>query len=213
MVKLSELNKQLYKVGEVANILGITPKTVSNYADDNKLEVIRTDGGHRMISKESLKKYLNNRGLLEDDICRSKADAVYARVSSHEQKAKGDLDRQVVRIIEAVPNMQNPLILKEVGSGLNDNRKQLIKLINLVISGKIHKVYITYRDRLTRFGFNYLETVFNAFGVEIEVLEGADRDKDAQQELCDDLMSLVASFSGKLYGMRSHKNKKIKTSK
>lgn len=210
MVKLSELNKQLYKVGEVANILGVTPKTISNYADDNKLEVIRTDGGHRMISKESFANYLNNHGLLEDDINRSKVDVVYARVSSHEQKTKGDLDRQVVRIIEAVQNMQNPLILKEVGSGLNDNRKLLIKLIHLVISGKVHKVYVTYRDRLTRFGFNYLETVFNDFGVEIVVLGGADRDKDAQNEFCEDLMSLVASFSGKLYGMRSHKNKKAK---
>lgn len=72
----------------------------------------------------------------------------------------------------------------------------------------MNRVFITYRDRLTRFGYHYLESVFLAKGVEIIVLNDISYEKDVQQELVEDMMSLIASFSGKLYGMRSHKNKK-----
>ena len=77
----------------------------------------------------------------------------------------------------------------------------------MVLDGKVNKVYVTYKDRLTRFGFHYLESVFLAKGVEIVVLNDVSQENDVQQELVEDMMSLIASFSGKLYGMRSHKNK------
>lgn len=64
-------------------------------------------------------------------------DIVYARVSSNEQKQKGDLDRQALSIIERVPNLQNVIVFKEVGSGLNDKRKELNKLINMVLNDEI----------------------------------------------------------------------------
>lgn len=160
-----------------------------------------------MIERDELLRFLDSKGLLLDDIAQEKRDVIYARVSSHEQKAKGDLDRQAVHILEYQSGLQNPLVLKEVGSSLNDNRKKLQELITMVLDGKVNKVYVTYKDRLTRFGFHYLESVFLAKGVEIVVLNDVSQEKDVQQELVEDMMSLIASFSGKLYGMRSHKNK------
>lgn len=127
-----------------------------------------------------------------------------SRVSSHEQKNKGDLDRQALSIIEGFPYIRNPLIFKEVGSGLNDNRKQLMKIIDMVLNDEVSNIYITYRDRLTRFGFNYLEKVFLHKGVRIFVLHDEER-KDVSKALAEDMMALIASFSGKLYGLRSHK--------
>ena len=159
--------------------------------------------------REDLIKYLDDKGLIYDDTNSKRHDVIYARVSSNEQKQSGDLDRQAMFLIENVDNMINPLVLKEVGSGLNDKRKKLIELINLVCNDQVRNVYVTYKDRLTRFGFNYLEEMFKNHDVQIVVVKDKKEEKDVKEELVDDMMSLIASFSGKLYGMRS-KNKKEK---
>lgn len=207
MYNVSEFIKPVYKAGEVAKILGITTQTLRVYEDDNKISYFRSEGGHRLVKREDLLFFLQQKGILIDDTKQQKQDVVYARVSSHEQKAKGDLDRQALYIIESRKDLQSPLILKEVGSGLNDRRKKLQELINLVLNDKVNRVFVTYRDRLTRFGYHYLESVFLAKGVEIIVLNDISQEKNVQQELIEDMMSLIASFGGKLYGMRSHKNK------
>ena len=98
--------------------------------------------------------------------------------------------------------MQNVVVLSEVGSGLNDKRKKLQQLLKMVMNGEVNRVFITYRDRLTRFGFHYLETMFNEQGVEIIVVKQKIEDGSVEQELMNDMMSLITSFSGKLYGMR-----------
>lgn len=207
MYHVSEFTKPVYKAGEVAKILGITTQTLRVYEDDGKISYFRSEGGHRLVKREDLLFFLQQKGILMDDTKQQKRDVVYARVSSHEQKVKGDLDRQAMHIIESRKDLQNPLILKEVGSGLNDRRKKLQELIDLVLNDKVNRVFVTYRDRLTRFGYHYLESVFLAKGVEIIVFNDLLQEKDVQQELVEDMMSLIASFSGKLYGMRSHKNK------
>lgn len=160
------------------------------------------------MTREDLLDYLDKEGML-CDISLEKKDVIYARVPSNEQKTKGDLDRQAMFLIENVDNLINPLVLKEVGSGLNDKRKKLMELINLVCNDQVRNIYVTYKDRLTRFGFNYLEEMFKNHDVQIVVVKDKKEEKDVKEELVDDMMSLIASFSGKLYGMRS-KNKKEK---
>jgi len=97
--------------------------------------------------------------------------------------------------------------ITDLGSGLKTNRGGLKKLFKLVCKGKISKVIISYKDRLTRFGFEYLEYFFNCYGVEIVILNQRE-EVSVQQEMIDDLIALVTSFSGKMHGMRSWKNKK-----
>lgn len=208
MYKISEFTKPIYKAGETAAILGVTTQTLHLYDKLGKLKFYRSDGGHRLIKREDLLQFLDKKGMLIDDTIQTKRDVIYARVSSQEQKAKGDLDRQVLYVLEHVHDLQNPLVLKEVGSGLNDHRKQLLQLITMVLNDEVHTVYVTYRDRLTRFGYHYLETVFLAKGVDIVVLQDISQEKSVELELTEDLMMLIASFSGKLYGLRSRKNKK-----
>ena len=156
------------------------------------------------MSREDLILYLEKENLLYDDGINSKRDIIYCRVSSHDQKQKGDLDRQVVAVMTYATDMslQNPLILQEVGSGLNDNRKQIQKLLKMVVSGEVNRVFINYKDRLTRFGFNYIETMCNSLGVDIVVVADEAKSQSAQEEMVEDMMALIASFSGKLYGMR-----------
>ena len=159
-----------------------------------------------MICKEDLFAYLDSVGLLEHKNT-DKVDVIYARVSSQDQKQHGDLDRQVLFLIENVNDLQNPVVLKEVGSGLNDKRTQLNNLIKMVMEEKVNRVYVTYKDRLTRFGFNYLQTIFKHKGVDIVTFKDMDTEKSVHDELVEDIMSLVTSFSGKLYGLSSSKNK------
>ena len=87
---------------------------------------------------------------------------------------------------------------------MNTQRKGLLKLFKLVEGRSVDVALITYRDRLTRFGFEYIEGFFSTMGVKIEVVFG-EEPKDDTQELVEDLISIIISFSGKIYGMRSHK--------
>lgn len=206
MYRASEFTKPVYRIGEVAEWLGVTTNTVRTYDREGKIKTVRSDGGHRLIPRESLIEFLKQKDLLLDDSVPNRRDVIYARVSSYDQK--NDLDRQALYIVEHCDNLQNPLILKEIGSGLNDRRKQLQKLLEMVMADEVRTVYVTYKDRLTRFGFNYLETVFGLKGVNIVVLNNPMGEKNVEKELVDDMMSLIASFSGKLYGLRSGKNRK-----
>ena len=129
---------------------------------------------------------------------------VFLKVSTHKQKERGDLDKQISYILNQVALM-NPVdleVLSDVGSGLNDERKNFKKLLNKIMSGKINRVFILYKDRLTRFGFGQLETICKFFGTEIIVLSENDDDKTIEEELTKDIVSIIHSFSGKLSEMR-----------
>lgn len=211
MYKLSEFTKRTYKTGEVAEILHLHYQTVIRYDNEGILHFKRNESNRRVMFKEDLLQYLNEKGLLIDDTVQTKSDVIYCRVSSHDQQTKGDLDRQVVKLMEYAQSyqLQNPIILKEVGSGLNDNRKQIQRLIRMIIHHEVSRVFITYKDRLTRFGYHYLETICKECGVELHVMNDNETDKSAQEEMVEDMMALIASFSGKLYGMRSKAKKNI----
>ena len=157
--------------------------------------------GHRRYSQDDIDKYMQV--YVEENKKAERFTATYSRVSSHEQKAKGDLDRQSNRLSEYCAKKKYKVenIIKDVGSGLSDTRIGFVKLMDLVISRSISKVVIEHKDRLTRFQFNLIEKFFNSYGVIIERDENADVSQE--EELVNDLMMLMASFSGKLYGKRS----------
>ena len=209
MYRSSDFTKPAYKTGEVMQILNISYSSIKAYDKAGKLPIKRTETGRRIVFREDLLDYLDSCGLLyRDDLDNTKHDVIYARVSSNEQKQKGDLDRQAMFLMENVPDLKNPVILKEVSSGLNDKRRKIQELINMVLDGKVSRVFVTYKDRLTRFGFHYLESMFTHEGVPIIVVRDEEHEKSVNEELVEDIMSLIASFSGKLYGLRSGKNKK-----
>ena len=209
MYKSSDFTKPVYKTGEVMDILNISYSSIKAYDKSGKLPIKRTESGRRAIFRDDLLNYLDKLGMLyRDTEDTGKHDVIYARVSSHEQKQKGDLDRQAMFLMENIKDLHEPVILKEVGSGLNDKRKKLQELIGMVLDHKVSRVLVTYKDRLTRFGFHYLETIFSHEGVPIIVIKDEEHAKSVQEELVEDMMALIASFSGKLYGFRSGKNKK-----
>jgi len=133
---------------------------------------------------------------------------IYARVSSNNKKE--DLKRQISHLTEycIAKGYKVVDVLSDVASSLNTERKGLLKLFDYVVNRKVDVAVITYKDRLTRFGFEYLEYFFKQYNVRVEAVLGEEL-KDAYQELIEDLMSIITIFAGKLYGMRSQRKKKF----
>ena len=192
------MKEKLYTVKQASEILGVHPKTIQKWDREGKIKVVRTPGGRRRIPESEIKRLLGEK--------REDGKIIgYARVSSHTQK--DDLEKQVDAIKRyARERGWEVQILKDIGSGLSENRKNYHKLLELVAKGEVSKVIITYPDRLTRFGFKTLEFFFQQHGAEIIVLNG----KAPREELIEDLITIISHFAGKLYGMRSHKYKKLK---
>ena len=176
MYKKSDFTKPAYKTAEIMTILNVSYSTIKNYDKQGKLPIQRTETGRRVVLKEDLLNYLDSLKMLVYDDKTTKHDVIYARVSSNEQKTKGDLDRQTMFLMENCHDLQKPIILKEVGSGLNDKRKKIQELRRMVENNEVNRIFVTYRDRLTRVGFHYLETMFKLHGVEIVVVKDQEKE-------------------------------------
>ena len=204
---------ELLNIGQAAKYLNVSVDTLRLWDKSGKLLSLKTPGGHRRYDKTQLNSFIgveenNTPKKQEEPIC-----ATYARVSSHEQKAHGDLDRQSQRLSEycAKHNLYVKRIIKDVGSGLNDNRSGFVRLTDLIINKKVNKLIVEHKDRLTRFQFSFIKKMFESYGCEVIVINGMD--VSDTEELAADMMSLLASFSGKFYGKRSAERRKKNNSK
>ena len=146
----------------------------------------------------------------EDPSSEASMNVIYCRVSNTKQQA--DLKRQETILREyCVSNGIIPdKVISDTASGMNENRKGLQELIGLVKDGKVKTVYVSYKDRLTRFGFDYFVYLFNLFGTEIKVVN-LTSEEDFQQELTQDFISILHHFSMKLYSNRRKEIKKLKS--
>lgn len=165
-----DLYKNSYSLGEVAKFLSMHPKTLQKKDREGVIQFERTPTNRRFLTREKLTKLLEENNLFFDDSKLMKHDIIYARVSSPKQKQSGELEKQVEVILKQNHNLQNPIILKEVGSGLNEQRPKLQQLLKMALNNEVNKIYITHKDILARFGFDYLKYIFEEIGVEITTL-------------------------------------------
>jgi len=196
-------SEKLLRPKEVCQRLGISYSTLSRWVREGRIRAIRTAGGVFRVPESEVRRIAE--GL---PISREVRAIVYARVSSADQKS--DLERQVQYLIQYCSSKGYRVVdvLSDVASGLKTDRRGLLELFDYVVNRQVDVIVVTYRDRLARFGFEYLEHFFNQHGVRVEVVFG-EEPKDAYQELVEDLIEIVTSFAGKLYGMRSHKKKRL----
>jgi putative resolvase len=127
--------------------------------------------------------------------------AIYARVSSHEHRA--NLDRQAERLEDycVAKGYQVSKVVKEIGSGVNDNRAKFLALLE---NQQVRTIVVEQKDRATRFGFRYLDTLLKGQGRAIEVVKVAENNRE---DVLADLVSIVYSFAARLYGQRRAKRK------
>jgi len=199
---VSDAGERLLRPKEACSRLGVSYSTLRRWIREGRIRAVQTIGGRYRIPESEVRR------LLSGAVGGETRAVIYARVSSSDQRS--DLERQIqyltqycfakgYRVVDA---------LSDVASGLNTERRGLLKLFNYVVNRQVDVVVVAYRDRLTRFGFEYLEYFFEQYGVRIEVVYG-EEPRDARQELVEDLIAIVSLFAGKLYGLRSNKKKQL----
>lgn len=198
---------RLLNLRDAAAMLGVHPDTLRRWDVEGRLVAERTLGNHRRYKLSAIET-LQGQGITDESDTEVRAVA-YCRVSSHDQKAKGDLERQVGRVTTHCVKQGYTLVavLEDVGSGMSENRPRLRKLFKLVNDHEINRVVVEHKDRLSRFGGGLLEAYFNSHGVEIEWISET-LGKSYEEELVEDILSLMASSSVRIYGKRSAENRK-----
>lgn len=186
---------------EVLRVLQITRPTLTKYVKEGKIKVTVKGNGRYDYDSDSVYKMLNK------DIERK--TYLYARVSTSKQKK--DLENQV----QLLKNFcfQNGYIIngiyQDIASGISfDKRKQFFQMLDDILAGKVNKVIITYKDRLSRVGFELFVCLFKKYGCEIIVISEVGSEKLDSQEIFEEIIGLLHCYSIKLYSSR--KAKKIK---
>lgn len=198
------MGKQL-RVKEASEFLGISKSTLRYYSDKGIIPCHTLPSGHRYFDEDDLLSFLNKKNLKNEKTSKETKVYIYARVSTKKQAESGNLERQVMRLVEYSVSKQYQIakIYKEVASGINENRKELMNLLNDIKNNKNAIVLIEYKDRLARFGYCYIEKHIIDFGNSIEIIEEVE--KNDEKELVDDLIAITTSFSARIYGKRGGK--------
>lgn len=190
-------------------ILGVHMQTLYNWEKNGKIDTIRTAGNQR---KYNVEKYLKTYGKgdyeeenIEEEIKednKKRLNICYVRVSTLNQK--DDLERQKEYMMEKYKDYK---LIEDIGSGINFNRRGLRKIIKYAIEGKIHRVVVAHKDRLTRFGFELIEDLIKEYskGKIIIDSENEGKKKEAKEELVEDVLQILNVYTAKLNGLRKYK--------
>lgn len=173
-----------YKLSQYAKLNKVTYRTVWNWVKAGKLETIKTKTGCLLIVENEDKKL---------------SVAIYARISSSENKS--NLESQKERLLNYcfAKGYSVSKVVTEIGSGLNDNRP---KLESLLMDKSINLIVIEHKDRLARFGLNYIQKLLELDNRKIEIINPKSNEKD---DLMQDFVSIITSFTTRLYGQRRTK--------
>lgn len=207
-MRRSELTKNYYKTGEAAEILGISPKTVYSWTRSGELAFEKSETNRVQIPREELIRLLEEKHLLEPD--EMKRDAIYACVRSYKQRKTGRLDRQIIEILEDASGqgIYDPLIIQDVGRGLDSERPGMKRLMDEAEAGNIGRIFITHPDRLTRLGYDMLVRYFEALGVQI-ICTGERDEKLLKREWLWDLDALMKAFSEEVGSLSREDRKRL----
>ena len=169
---------KLIKISEYASLVGVSVRTLKRRIKEGTLKVEKTSTGRVMVPMDTLK---------------DEYTVVYARVSSSENKSNLESQSKRLQDFCVAKGWNVKEVVEEIGSGLNDDRRKLSKLFS---NHNVTRVVVEHKDRLTRFGFNYLKILWN---IEIVVVNEVLED---EKDLMQDFVSLVTSFCARLYGKR-----------
>ena len=188
----------MIRLNDMAKRLGVSVKTLQRWDREGILVAKRNPNNRRYYTEDQYLEYIGSSNKKDRKII------AYIRVSSNNQK--DDLQNQITFIRNYVNAKGEILddVIQDVGSGLNYNRKHWNNLLlNQIPKGEIEKIYITYKDRFVRFGFDWFERFCNHYNCEIVVINNPDT--SPHQEIIEDLISIIHVFSCRIYGLRKYK--------
>ena len=188
----------MIRLNDMAKRLGVSVKTLQRWDREGILVAKRNPNNRRYYTEDQYLEYIGS------SCKKDKKIIAYVRVSNNNQK--DDLQNQITFIRNYVNAKGEILddVIQDIGSGLNYNRKHWNDLLfNQISKGEIGKIYITYKDRFVRFGFDWFERYCNHHDCEIVIINNPDT--SPQQELIDDLISIIHVFSCRIYGLKKYK--------
>jgi len=177
------------KPREAADYFGVCLHTLRRWEQKGWINTTRTPSGR--ARRYDLDSYIKTPRKV-------KRVVLYARVSSRGQKP--DLERQIARLVNLYPGAE---VVGEVGGGLNFKRPKFLALLERVRAGDVGTIVVAHRDRLCRFGFEFVEWYCHQYGYEVVVLD--DTHLSPQQELVEDILTILHCFSSRLYGLRKYR--------
>ncbi len=189
-----------YKPKDFAELLNVSVKTLQRWDRDKILVAKRTPTDRRYYTYDQ---YLEFKGVSNDS--NTKKKIIYTRVSTNNQK--DDLKNQVKFLLDFA-NAKGIIIdevIEDIGSGLNYNRKKWNKLIEHCMENKIDSIMVTHKDRFIRFGYEWFERFLGKYDVKIIVVNN--ETLSPNEELVQDIITILHVFSCKIYGMRKYKKK------
>lgn len=193
MIYQSDLIKDYYKSGEVADIIGVHTRTIHNYCKKGILDEVMTDTHRRLIPRDSLIKYLDSKGMIYNN---ERMDAMYIRIPSDNENAKLNLESQKARIYEKLAfNESKPIhYYEDIGSGLDEQRIGLKSLITSIMDKRIERVFILRKEILSRFGFKYLKMICDLNHTDIIILEDSNHDDELESDIIQVVKQLTQSL-------------------
>lgn len=190
-------------IKEASSFLGVSPQTLRRWEREGKLvPVLRTQGGQRRYDTSQLFPSFQKKPPTKELLTMA-----YARVSSSDQKEDLQRQMQLLEYFCASRGWQFEIV-SDLGSGLNYGKKGLRKLLNKIIRKEIGRLVLTHKDRLLRFGAELIFALCETNGIEIVIINQGDP-PSFEEELASDVLEIITVFSARLYGSRSHKNKKL----
>lgn len=187
-----------YKPGEFAKKINRSLGTLRIWDKNGKLPAKRLPSGHRYYTEEDLNRALN---LEKPEI--KKKTVIYTRVSSPKQKQDLIRQREAMEQFCLARGYVIDEVIEEIGGGLNYTRPQFLRLMQMIENREVKILVIAFKDRLCRFGFEYFEHYLNSHEGQLIVANA--QILSPQQELIEDLLAVVHSFSCRLYGLRKYK--------
>jgi putative resolvase len=192
---------KLVPIGVAAEALGVAAITLRRWEAQGRLVPERTPSGQRRYDLAKIRPELFH---VSDD---SRVTFAYARVSSHDQKDDLERQKQVLELFCAQQGWTFEVVA-DLGSGMNYHKKGLKRLLGDILSGRVGRLVITHKDRLLRFGAEFVFAICEAKHVEVVILNRGE-DTSFEEDLAKDVLEIITVFSARLYGSRSRKNKRL----
>ena len=194
---------RLINIGEAAKCLGVSISTLRRWEAQGRLVPERTPAGHRRYDVCKLAELTGERLASKEQ----RKTIAYARVSSNDQKADLERQRQGLERFCAQKGWEHEIIC-DLGSGMNCRKKGLVKLLELLVSGRMKRLVLTRKDQLLRFGAELVFSICELKNVEVVIINQGE-EPSFEEDLEKDVLEILTVFSARLYGSRSSRSQKL----
>jgi putative resolvase len=193
------MKQEVMNIQKACKYLGVALKTMQRWDREGKFKAERTATNRRYYTINQLDKFLQR-----DTSCKSdRMNVAYCRVSSRNQLPDLKNQRSVIEEFCIAKGLGNVEYIEEVGGGLNFKRKEFLRLIDMIVTGRIGVLVIAHKDRFVRFGFELIEHLCTSYDVDLQVINS--EKFSPELEISQDLLEIVDSFSYRIDGLNQYR--------